>query len=414
MPEMSGYEFIEKLRGNLDLADIQVIILTSGGREGDRLLREQLGISERLMKPVKQSELFDSIVRALGVSAPEVAVYDHRDEGPDLGKLRILLAEDNIINQKLAIGVLEKYGHEITVANNGQEAVQLLEEKSFDVVLMDVQMPVMDGMEATRLIRENEAQTGKRVPIIAMTAHAMKGDREKCIEAGMDEYVAKPIRIAMLCEKLADVLGVRDRDQSPDDHSANDDSANDEPVDDDFAFDDSLIEELADDELEDDDSPNQELGEIDSAYDELADDDFLVVEQPQQQPSLAASDLDNTSVPNVDATNDAIDWEKARITVAGDVNLLSELLRVYLGEVVSLMGEIRQAIDTTDRAALKRAAHTLKGASQSVGAIRTSEIAELLEIADDDEPAETSRVFSMLEAAVKQVIAVITARLSSK
>ncbi len=158
--------------------------------------------------------------------------------------------------------------------------MQLLEEKPFDVVLMDVQMPVMDGIESTKLIRENEALTGKRVPIIAMTAHAMKGDREKCIDAGMDEYIAKPIRITVLREKLADVLGAREQHESPYSRYQTDDSVNDEPGDDDSGYDDSLLDELGVDVLADDDSPDHQSMEDDAAYAELGDDDFLVVEQP--------------------------------------------------------------------------------------------------------------------------------------
>ncbi len=394
MPEMSGYEFVEKLRGNLDYADIQVIMLTSGGREGDQVLREQLSIAERLMKPVKQSELFDSIVRALGVSAPEEhALFEPRHNGPDLGTLRVLLAEDNVINQKLAIGVLSKYGHEVTVANDGQEAVQALEDGSFDVVLMDVQMPVMDGFEATKLIREKEAETGERVPIIAMTAHAMKGDREKCIDAGMDDYVAKPIRISVLYEKLADVLGVDKQHDLPYDHSQDD--------------------EPPGNRSDNEDSGSDSSDSDDSAYDALGEDDFLVVEQPLQQPAMAAPDHEGTFAPATESRNGPINWERAHLTVAGDAKLLQELLRVYIDEVATLMDQIRVAIDTADQVALRRAAHTLKGASLSVGAIQTSRIAEQLEIANDREPAEASKIFPQLEKATQQVVAAAQERLSS-
>ena len=204
MPEMSGFDFVEKLRADQELVDTQVIALTSGGRDGDDAIMDRLLIHERLMKPVKQSELFDAIVRTLGVTAPEDASsYPEEEIVPFPRPLRLLLAEDNVINQRLAVGVLSKYGHEVVVVHDGQEAVEALENAEFDVVLMDVQMPVMDGFEATRLIRDHERGTDRHIPIIAMTAHAMKGDREKCIAAGMDEYIAKPIRIATLREKLA-------------------------------------------------------------------------------------------------------------------------------------------------------------------------------------------------------------------
>ncbi len=121
--------------------------------------------------------------------------------------LSILLAEDSVVNQKLAIGLLEKQGHQVTVANHGQEAIDATAREDYDLVLMDVQMPDIDGFKATEVIRLREQQTGGHVPIIAMTAHAMKGDRERCLEAGMDEYISKPIRVPTLLEKLAVVMG---------------------------------------------------------------------------------------------------------------------------------------------------------------------------------------------------------------
>ena len=146
------------------------------------------------MKPIKHSELFDAIVAGLGV-AEQVAVPS---EVPETGKsgrpLRILLAEDSEANRRLAVGLLSKWGHQVTVAVNGREAVAKLAEGPFDLVLMDIQMPEMDGYQATARIRQGEAGTGKHVAIVAMTAHALKGDREKCLAAGMDGYVSKPIR----------------------------------------------------------------------------------------------------------------------------------------------------------------------------------------------------------------------------
>ncbi len=209
MPEMSGYEFVEKVRGDLDVANTPVVVLTSGGREGDHAIADQLEVAERLMKPVKQSELFDAVVRSLGVNAPEpVTFYQSGESGDvDLVSLRILLVEDNSINQRLAVGVLEKEGHEVTVASDGVEALNLIDAEEFDVVLMDVQMPVLDGYETTKRIREQESVLGDHLPIIAMTAHAMKGDREKCLNAGMDEYIPKPIRVSVLRDVLFSVLG---------------------------------------------------------------------------------------------------------------------------------------------------------------------------------------------------------------
>lgn len=209
MPEMDGFALIEQIRRDPSLADITAIMLTSGDRAEDTLRCQELGVAQRLMKPIKQSELYDAILDALGIEP-------HKDNAPEQASqavlpatrpLRILLAEDSLVNQRLAVGLLERHGHRITIANNGQQALDMAAGDGFDVILMDVQMPELDGLEATRLIREHEKQTGRHVPIIAMTAHALKGDRERCLGAGMDEYVAKPVRERQLLTALRAVLG---------------------------------------------------------------------------------------------------------------------------------------------------------------------------------------------------------------
>ena len=199
MPGADGYQFATQVRGMQDSADVPIVILTSGGRPGEAEIRRRLGITHRLTKPVKQSELFDAIVQVLGVTSPERDDTSNVEMAESaIRPMRILLVEDNVVNQKLAVGILSKHGHETTVAGHGMEALEILEETSFDLILMDVQMPVMDGLAATRAIRQREENTGKRTPIVAMTAHAMKGDREACIDAGMDHYVPKPIRVSSL------------------------------------------------------------------------------------------------------------------------------------------------------------------------------------------------------------------------
>jgi two-component system sensor histidine kinase/response regulator len=206
MPDQDGYSLIEQVRRDPSLSDITVILLTSSDHETNGRT-ERLRIAQRLMKPIKQSELFDAIVAALGVSAAEPGTAENEPIAPASQPLRILLAEDSVVNQRLAVGLLEKHGHLVTVANNGVEACAWLEREPFDVVLMDVQMPEMDGLAATEAIRSREQRAGGHIPIIAMTAHAMKGDRERCLEAGMDEYVSKPIRQPQLLAALRLVLG---------------------------------------------------------------------------------------------------------------------------------------------------------------------------------------------------------------
>ncbi|MBI3862018.1 MAG: response regulator, partial [Planctomycetia bacterium] len=211
MPEADGFSLVEAIRGDAVMRSTKVIVLTSGDRPGDINRARVLGVSGYLVKPVKQSELFDAIVAALGVTS-----VDHEPDrraateaAPAIRPLRILLAEDSIPNQKLATGLLMKWGHTVTVAGNGREAVALWKSRSFDLILMDVQMPELDGMQATSLIREQERDAGRgaHLPIIAMTAHAMKGDREQCLAAGMDSYVPKPIRVKELQAALSEFFG---------------------------------------------------------------------------------------------------------------------------------------------------------------------------------------------------------------
>jgi two-component system sensor histidine kinase/response regulator len=213
MPEVDGFTLTEWIRQDPDLADIAVIILTSGTRPDDMKRCDELKVAARLMKPVKQSELLGAIEMSLGatvrVGQGVEAVLGEPEE--TMPPLRVLLAEDSLTNQKLAIALMEKHGHSVVVANNGKQAVAVLACGQFDVVLMDVEMPEMDGLEATTAIRLAERQTDEHIPIIAMTAHAMKGDRERCLEAGMDDYVSKPIRSQRLFDTLKSVLQDRRR-----------------------------------------------------------------------------------------------------------------------------------------------------------------------------------------------------------
>lgn len=196
MPEMDGFETAERIAMDPALSSVPMIMLTSAGQHGDIARSRNAGMAAYMMKPVKQSELFDSIVSVLGRVQPTLAQESCRTEATAVTTtpLQLLLAEDNAVNQRLAVAILERRGHHVTVANNGEEALEAYADQEFDAILMDVQMPLMDGFEATANIRSKEQESGRHTPIIAMTAHAMKGDRERCIEAGMDDYVSKPIR----------------------------------------------------------------------------------------------------------------------------------------------------------------------------------------------------------------------------
>jgi CheY-like chemotaxis protein len=186
------------------------MMLSSRDQPGDAARAHALGAAAYIVKPIRPSELLDAIVRALGISFEPAAAKPGGALPPAAApprgpKLRILVAEDNPINQMLALRLLEKAGHSAAAAGNGEEVLAAIARESFDLVLMDVQMPVMDGFEATALIRQQEKGTGRHLPIVAMTAHAMKGDREKCLEAGMDGYVAKPIEREELFTAIAAV-----------------------------------------------------------------------------------------------------------------------------------------------------------------------------------------------------------------
>lgn len=210
MPDVDGFTLVDHVRKNEVLRDLAVIVLTSGDRLGDRDRCQKLNVVSHLRKPIKQSELVQSIAMALGTVRPENDQPVRPQAAPSAVRpLRILLAEDSYPNQVLACGLLRKRGHIVSVANHGEEAIDILQSEGFDLVLMDVQMPVMDGLEATRVIRKLEGREKlhplNRNPLIvvAMTAHAMKGDRERCLESGMDDYLSKPIRTHELDEILS-------------------------------------------------------------------------------------------------------------------------------------------------------------------------------------------------------------------
>ena len=209
MPDHDGFALAEQVKQDSELSSTVIMMLTSGDRPGDISRCNELSVAAYLLKPIKQSELFDAIVMALGVTAAEDEYRGASGEPHEqIAPLHILLAEDSLVNQKLAIGLLERHGHTVTVANHGREVLGAIESDKFDLILMDVQMPEMDGLEATEVIRARERDTEIHVPIVAMTAHAMQGDRQRCLDVGMDEYVAKPIRAHQLFQTIANVLGL--------------------------------------------------------------------------------------------------------------------------------------------------------------------------------------------------------------
>jgi two-component system sensor histidine kinase/response regulator len=197
LPEMNGFALAARIRADARWADVPILMLTSADRRGDHDRSRELGLAAYLPKPVKQSDLFDAIMLALGMRSldrddrPLITLASVRGGQP---RYRILLAEDNPINLKVATRLLEKRGHTVVTASDGAKTLAAIKRHRFDVVLMDVQMPRMSGFEVTAAVRASEKRTNTHLPIIAMTAHALKGDREKCLEAGMDDYVSKPLK----------------------------------------------------------------------------------------------------------------------------------------------------------------------------------------------------------------------------
>jgi CheY-like chemotaxis protein len=199
MPGKDGFYLAEQFSAD---RETKIILLTSAGQRGDSARCRELGIAGYLTKPVRQSELRAAIVAVLGAHGKETTVTRHSVREERTRGQHILIAEDNAVNQRVIQRLVERQGHTATVVDSGMKAIEALDEGEFDAVLMDVQMPEMDGFEATAEIRRREQLSGKRHTIIAMTAHAMSGDRERCLGAGMDDYLSKPIGLAQLIAAL--------------------------------------------------------------------------------------------------------------------------------------------------------------------------------------------------------------------
>jgi len=352
MPEMDGFALAEKIRQRPRLVETRIILLTSTGQQGDGSRCRDLGISAYLPKPIKQSELLQAVLTVLGEARskqPLVSVVTRHSLRETRGPLEVLLVEDNLVNQKLAVRLLEKQGHSVTVAGNGREALAALDRQTFSLVLMDVQMPEMNGFEATAEIRlrETQAQTltagsspargsneiqaegrlsdsnATRVPIIAMTAHAMKGDRARCLEIGMDGYVSKPIQARELFDEIDRVvLGFSKGQATPNPRTI----------------------------------PAGHLG------------------NPNQSQSLPRS----SGLP-ADKSANVIDRAVALAHVEGDVELLRELIELFLDDSANLLSEVRESVARGDEKALERAAHKLKAPLGTLGAQATFDLAHKLE-----------------------------------
>lgn len=340
MPEMDGFMLAEEILKRPDLQASTMMMLSSADRHENAERCRELGLTAYMSKPVKRAELLNAIMTAIegestqtektATSRPRIHT-SHRS-------VHVLLAEDNTVNQKLAMKLLEKRGHQVLVAGNGKEAIQALGKQAFDIVLMDVQMPEMDGFEATQTIRKREQETGGRIPIIAMTAHAMKGDRERCLEAGMDGYISKPLQPSELFEAIEGFAKRRAREQGT--------------------------------------PPTRETAHSGQAA-------------PANSP---------VTTPVMERTDPLFDRVQAMETVDGDFELIKEIIGAFLEEYPGLMDTIQNAIAAGDPTSLGRAAHSLKGAASALAATPVIEAAQKLEtMGKDHELSEAASVFQALQ-----------------
>lgn len=321
MPETDGFMLLEQAQEKKLLESATILMLSSADRQmfSDRC--EELDISALLEKPVSQSDLLDAIMTAL--NGPQLEHDSVKSIKAALKPLNILVAEDTPANQKVITAILNKRGHQCTIANNGREAIECLRNDLFDVVLMDVQMPTMDGLQATTMIREQEAESNDHIPIIAMTAYAMRGDRDKCIAAGMDAYIPKPID----AKKLMHLL----------ERYANKFSQNRSTIDQNTAVSSTKVDQNS--------------------------------SQVQQKTNQKNSVSDET----------VINMQAALSRVGGDIKLLDDMVHYFFEDYAVLLEEIRKQAEIGNLDELVRAAHSLKGLCANFDAHAATESAKAIE-----------------------------------
>jgi CheY-like chemotaxis protein/HPt (histidine-containing phosphotransfer) domain-containing protein len=346
MPGMDGLEVAARIRRDPRLAGATIMMLSSASRPGDAAHCKEVAVAQCLTKPIKRSALLDAILAAMGArprKGPETPLDKSRPR--PLREFRVLLAEDNAVNQRLAVRMLEKAGHSVVVANDGVEALAALEDDTFDVVLMDMQMPEMDGFEAVAEIRKREKVNPRRerVPIIALTAHAMKGDREKCLSAGMDQYVSKPIHAETLFRAMEQVVPA------------------------------GLTQEQAAD------APGEPA--------------------PRQAPEPAPVAVTPPPNPSQGPGAPPFDIATAMQRLQGDEELFRELAALFLQNGPEMVRRISQAIDSGDFQTIHAATHALKGSVSNFEARPAFEAALNLEAAArDKDSARVKSCWAALQA----------------
>jgi len=366
MPEMDGEQTARAIFSDPREKNISVVILTSMGERGDAKRLDALGCAGYLLKPIKQQLLFDALVAVQNEKESKLPgrgrlVTRHLVNEEKRKSQRILLVEDNPVNQKVAVALLQKAMYSIDVVNNGKEALEKIEENAYNLVLMDVQMPIMDGFEATRRIRAGEA--GKsHIPIIAMTAHAMKGDRERCLEAGMDDYISKPIDKRSLLTTI-------DRWSK---------------------FSQITTEENEDFSIIPDSLPfEQDISAFDEA--EIAD------EKPAPAAPISADYPLNDTIP--------LDIESALLRFSNDRVFFNEMCEDFLRHLPESIIEIKTALSRVDAVTLRRSAHNLKGMAATFSAIKLTELSKTLE--EESEKGNLAQADNLIAAIEKETDAVI-------
>jgi two-component system, sensor histidine kinase and response regulator len=336
MPEMSGFDLAQQINDRADLAGLKLMMLTSAGQRGDAERCRQLGIGAYLFKPVRKSELLSAILKVLRQDRKSNESCAEQDiPGRQLAPLRILVAEDNLVNQTVILHMLTHLGHVPTIVNNGKEALQALRTGTFDLVFMDVQMPEMDGLAATRQIRESEKTSGAHIPIVAMTAHAMKGDRETCLDAGMDGYIAKPVTGKEIAKKIANIFEKKNEIQDNFAHAQSQPSSWDplnalERVDGDEA----LLRELIQIFLEE--SPKQ----VEKLTRAVEAGDIATIERTAHS---LKGELKYLGL--AQAAEQA--WEFERVGRGGDLRVAATLLHPFKSEIRTVTAAMRRVLDSS-------------------------------------------------------------------
>jgi CheY-like chemotaxis protein/HPt (histidine-containing phosphotransfer) domain-containing protein len=370
MPDLDGFAVAERIRQEPALAGVTVMLLTSDVMSGDLARCRALGVARHLVKPFTPSELLNAVLLALGQSVEPTTPLSRASREASTKRLHVLVAEDNAVNQRVIVRLLEKMGHIPILAYNGQEAVEAYESRPFDVVLMDVQMPVMDGLAATQAIRQSEARNPgrRRLPIMALTAYAMRGDRERCLAAGMDEYLTKPVKPEELAAALNRLVQTG-HDADPADTAAAGPSS----------------------------APQRPSGSD-------------AVSAPRDRAPVGSDGAPAAGAPVPVVSSDAspeagFDFSAALNYVGGDRELLDELLGIFVEDAPIRMKALRHAIGNAEATELTREAHTLKGALKVIGATTAAGLAQGLEaLGRDGNMSEADKLAVALEREMDRVM----------